>query len=317
MSVYLCGELHASEFEAWLKALSCALPGERIVTAPGDTAGLRDIDVALVANPASGSLKGLPGLRLVQSLWAGVDRLLADPTIPLDVPLARMVDPSMTAAMAETALWAVLSIHRGFFAYSAQQRQRRWRVLPQRRADEVQVAVLGWGQLGRAVGLRLAGQGYAVRGWRTGGARGPSEESEAVSVVNGPQALLPTLAQADIVVNLLPLTPATQGLFDRHRLAAMRPGAALVNLARGAHVVETDLLAALDSGHLAHAVLDVFQAEPLSNDHPFWAHSNVTVLPHAAALTDPRSAAEVAAANVRALRAGQSLAHLVDRVRGY
>jgi glyoxylate/hydroxypyruvate reductase A len=125
------------------------------------------------------------------------------------------------------------------------------------------------------------------------------------------------LAAADIVVNLLPLTPATRGLFNAATLAQMRRGASLVNLARGAHVVDADLLQALDTGHLARAVLDVFHTEPLPPEHAFWAHPRVTVLPHVAAPTDPRSAARIAAANVIALRDGQSLSNVVDRARGY
>jgi glyoxylate/hydroxypyruvate reductase A len=138
-----------------------------------------------------------------------------------------------------------------------------------------------------------------------------------VTVHAGLTALAPLLGCSDIVVNLLPLTDDTRGLFDATRLAWMKPGAALINLARGAQVVEADLLAALDRGQLSRAVLDVFQREPLEVSHPFWPHPSVTVLPHAAALTDPRSAARVVAANVRALRRGQPLANLVDRRRGY
>ena len=316
MSVYVCGELDPPELETWLQALRAALPEERIeasLTALDPAA----VDVALVANPPPGQLKTFTSLRLIQSLWAGVDRLLADTTLPSEVPLARMVDGSMGEAMAETALWAVLSLHRGFFDYARQQRERRWMVLPQRRADEVQVAVLGLGQLGRVVAARLAAQGYVVQGWRQGGGRGEPLSLAAVSVREGADELTPLLARSDIVINLLPLTDSTRGLFNAARLATLKPGAALINLARGSHVDESDLLAALDAGHLSHAVLDVFQAEPLRADHPFWAHPQVTVLPHAAALTDPRSAAQVVAANVRALRSGQPLAHLVDRRRGY
>lgn len=299
MSVYLCGELAPPELEAWLGHLRAALPRETI---DHDLARLGSamVDVAVVANPAPGSLRALGNLQLIQSLWAGVDRLLGDTTLPLDVPLARMVDPAMGEAMAETALWAVLALQRGFFTYQRQQRAGRWQVLPQRRAGEVQVAVLGLGELGGAVARRLAAQGLRVRGWR-----------------RGQGTLAQALAGADIVVNLLPLTEATRGLFDAGAFAAMKPGAGFVNLARGAQVVEPDLLAALDAGQLGHAVLDVFQAEPLPADHPFWAHPAVTVLPHAAALTDPASAAGVVAANVRALREGRPLAHLVDRSRGY
>ncbi|HEV8691741.1 MAG TPA: glyoxylate/hydroxypyruvate reductase A [Ideonella sp.] len=315
MSVYLCGDIDPPELEGWLHHVRGALPEERIDTSL-ERLGAASVDVALVANPPPGSLRGLSGLKLIQSLWAGVDRLLADVSLPLDVPLARMVDPSMSAAMAETALWAVLSLHRGFFAYAQQQRAFEWNVLPQRRADELQVTVLGLGQLGSAVAARIAAQGYRVCGWRRG-SNSPASAAVGVDVVEGQAVLAPLLATGDIVVNLLPLTDDTRGLFDARRFAAMKPGAALVNLARGAQVVEADLLAALDAGPLSHAVLDVFASEPLPVSHPFWAHPRVTVLPHAAALTDPRSAAAVVAANVRALRAGRPLAHTVERARGY
>lgn len=316
MSVYLCGELDPPEVEAWLQALRAAMPEERIETS-SERLDPVTVDVALVANPPPGQLKTFTSLRLIQSLWAGVDRLLADSTLPSEVPLARMVDGSMSAAMAETALWAVLSLHRGFFDYAQQQRERRWAVLPQCRADELQVAVLGLGELGRTVAGRLLAQGYAVHGWRQGGRAGSLSPLGGVVVHEGGDALWPLLAGSDVVVNLLPLTGDTRGFFDTQRLAAMKPGAALVNLARGAHVVEADLLSALDSGQLSHAVLDVFQREPLDPAHALWTHPRVTVLPHAAALTDPRSAARVVAANVRAMRSGQPLAHLVDRSRGY
>jgi len=258
------------------------------------------IDAAIVANPAPGQLQGLPRLKLIQSLWAGVDRLVADATLPRDVPLARMVDPSMNAAMAETALWAVLSLHRGFFAYAERQRRSEWHVHAQRRAGEVPVRVLGSGQMGQAAAARIAALGYPVTTWRRDG----------VPMASFVQA-------AAIVINLLPLTPQTAGILGAAMFAVLPRGASLVNLGRGAHLVEADLLAALDSGQLRHAVLDVFTTEPLPSGHPFWAHPKVTVLPHAAAQTDPRSASAVAAANVRAAISGAPIAHRVDRERGY
>jgi glyoxylate/hydroxypyruvate reductase len=314
MSVYLCGQLDLTERALWLQALRAALPEEQIETSL-ERLQPAAVDVALVANPPPGALQGLPGLRLVQSLWAGVDRLLADATVPVDLPLARMVDPAMSQAMAETAHWAVLALQRGFFTYGRQQAEKTWRALPPPRADEMQVAALGLGEMGRAVALRLADHGYRVAGWRLGGRNEPAPLP--VPVHEGMAALHPLLAASDIVVNLLPLTPRTRALLDARTFAAMKPGSALINLGRGAHVVEADLLEALGNGALSHAVLDVFQTEPLPQDHPFWSHSRVTVLPHAAAPTDPRSAAAVVAANVRALRAGRPLAHLVDRQRGY
>jgi glyoxylate/hydroxypyruvate reductase A len=308
MQVLLCGSFDTPERDQWLQALRQAVPEAEwcLEPCPG-------VEAAVVANPPPHRLQGMPRLRLIQSLWAGVDRLLADPTLPPDVPLARMVDPAMSQAMAETALWAVLSLHRGFFRYQQQQRAGFWQQLPQRRADEVSVLVLGLGELGWQVALRLQAQGYAVRAWRQSGAVGV----EGLEVGSGPAALQPLLACSDIVVNLLPLTPATRGLLGRAFFSAMRPGAGLVNLARGAHVVDDDLLGALDTGQVGHAVLDVFNTEPLPPAHRYWQHPGVTLLPHAAALTDPRSAAQVVAHNLRSLREGHPLQHLVQRERGY
>ena len=300
-----------AERDGWAAALRAALPSHTLLLSREEADG--PIDAAIVANPPPGSLQGLPSLRLIQSLWAGVDRLLDDPTLPAGVPVARMVDPAMNAAMAETALWAVLSLHRGFFRYAAQQRARCWQVLPQSRADELTVLVLGLGQMGRAAARRLVGQGYRVAAW----ARTAAVPEPGVQLHTGTHAMPAALAEAQVVVNLLPLTAETRGLLNGRLFAQLPQGAAVVNLARGAHVVEADLLAALDSGRLAHAVLDVFGTEPLPPDHPFWTHERVTVLPHAAAQTDLRSAAAVAAANIEALAAGRPIAHEVQRARGY
>lgn len=312
MAILLATNFDAAELAAWGPELQRALPGERLLRDRSELAAGEAIDIALAANPPPAALAGLPGLRLIQSLWAGVDKLLADASVPADVPLARMVDPAMNEAMAETALWAVLSVQREFFAYARQQHEPVWRQLPQRRADETTVAVLGLGQMGRTCALRLAGNGYRVAGWSR------SETKVAgIDTFAGEAALVSVLADADVVVNLLPLTDATRGLFNAQTFARMSRGSALVNLARGAHVVEADLLAALASGQLGHAVLDVFANEPLPAAHPFWSHPRVTVLPHVAALTDPRSAARIVARNVAALREGRALENLVDRSRGY
>ncbi|MDP1648912.1 MAG: glyoxylate/hydroxypyruvate reductase A [Rubrivivax sp.] len=300
MKVLLCGDMDAAETRVWQQALAAAMPEATWLDTAAAHAQAPEVQAAVVASPPPGSLQGLPNLRLIQSLWAGVDRLLADATLPAGVPMARMVDPAMSAAMAETALWAVLSLHRGFFAYAQRQRQGQWRRHAQRRADELQVLVLGQGEMGRAAAARIAPLGYRVQVWRRDGT-----------------ALAPRLATADIVINLLPLTPDTRGLLDARFFAALPARSSVVNLGRGAHVVDADLLAALDSGHLRHAVLDVFHAEPLPAGHAFWNHPRVTVLPHAAAATDPRSAAAVAAANLRAARDGAPIAHLVDRQRAY
>ncbi len=220
-------------------------------------------------------------------------------TLPA-VPVARMVDPAMTAAMAQTACGRCCRCTAASSSTRASSSEARWHPLPQRRADEVAVLVLGQGEMGRAVAQALQAHGLPRAGLAARrGARPPCS------------------ASAEIVVNLLPLTPDTRGLLDAGFLAALPRGASIVNLARGAHVNDADLLQALDSGHLAHAVLDVFHVEPLPSDHAYWRHPKVSLLPHAAAQTDPRSAAAVVAANLRALRDGRPLRHLVDRQRGY
>jgi glyoxylate/hydroxypyruvate reductase A len=314
MKLLLCGDFDAAELHAWRCALGRHLPEAEWLGLAQARAQADRVTAAVVANPPPGSLQGLPRLRLIQSLWAGVDRLLDDPSVPASVPIARMVDPVMSAAMAETALWATLALHRGFFDNARAQRDALWQQQPQRRAADIGVLVLGLGTMGLAVAQRLAPLGYAVRAWAL---HARAQAPAGVELHTGPAALPALLAQARIVLNLLPLTPATHGLIEAGFLAALPAGAGLVNLGRGAHVVEDDLLSALDRGHLGHAVLDVFRTEPLPRGHRFWRHPRVTVLPHVAAQTDIDSAAEVAAANLRALRDGGPIRHLVPRGRGY
>lgn len=316
MNVLLTGQFGAAERGAWADALAQACPGVRWLDDDAARAAPATVRAAVVANPAPGRLQGLPALALIQSLWAGVDRLLADPTLPAGVPIARMVDPMMNAAMAETALWAVLALQRDFFVYARQQRARQWQPHPQRRAGETRVTVLGLGEMGRTTAQAIAHQGFAVAGWAARERPGRSVPA-GVQAVFGDAALAARLPATDVLVNLLPLTPATRGLLSASLFARLPRGAGIVNLARGAHLVEPDLLAALDAGQVGHAVLDVFAHEPLPPDHPYWSHPRVTVLPHVAAATDPRSAAAVVGANLRALAEGGPIAHLVDRRRGY
>lgn len=314
MNLLLAGDFDVAERDRWYGALAQAMPQHHLAVAD-ELFDRTRVEVAIVANPQPGSLRGLPKLRLIQSLWAGVEGLLSDDSVPASVPIARMVDPALATAMGETALWAVLSLHRGFYAYARQQRQMRWRQLPQLRADELPITVLGLGTMGCACVHALAPHGYRITAWSRSDA--PRDLPSGVAHIHGNDALFECLRGSSIVINLLPLTAATRGLLDARFFAAMPRGAALVNLARGAHVVEADLRAALATGRLGHAVLDVFEREPLDERHPFWRHPRVTVLPHAAALTDPRSAAQLVAANVQALLDGQPIANLIDRARGY
>jgi glyoxylate/hydroxypyruvate reductase A len=297
--------------ERWLGPLGAALPDDEIVVYPeiGDPAA---IECAIVAVPPPGVLTGLPNLRLIQSLWVGVESLLGDPTLPQDVPLARLVDAGMTETMTETVLQHVLNAHRDYEEYRAQQREGVWRQLHQVRAQERRVGFLGLGELGAAAARTLVGLNFAVAGW----SRRPKELA-GIETFSGAEGLLPFLGRTDILVCLLPLTTETRGIIDARTLAALPRGATLINLARGGHVIDDDLLTALDSGQLGRAVLDVFNTEPLPPDHPYWAHPRVVVMPHVAAETDPATATAQVVENLRRLRAGEPLRNVVDRAAGY
>jgi glyoxylate/hydroxypyruvate reductase A len=296
---------------AWRAALSKRIPGLDMRVWP-ESGPAADIDAALVWNHPPGALKAFPNLRAILSLGAGVNHILDDPGLPPDVPVARIVDPSLATGMAEYAALAVLRYHRNFDVYESQQRERRWKRLPIPVTAARRVGVLGLGEIGSACARMIAGLGFPVAGW----SRTPKSVPDVASYA-GSDELVPFLNGTDILVCVLPLTAATRGIVNRATLAALPPGAFVINIARGAHVVDQDLIAALDSGHIAGATLDVFADEPLPRAHPFWAHPKLTVTPHIASITNPDTAADSVAENLRRLADGRPLLNLADRARGY
>jgi len=301
----------AETADRWAEPLRTALPEDELHF-DADTVPPGKVDVVLTAAPAPGALAQFTRLKLIQSIWMGVETLVADPTLPRDVPLARMIDPSMTRAMVETAAAHVLNAHLRLDDLARQQREARWKLLRNPTADARVVGILGMGELGRAVAQMLRKLGFQVRGW----SRTP-KEIEGVESFSGEEGLPAFLSGSEILVALVPLTPQTAGMIDADFLARLPVGAVLINLARGGVVNDDDLLAALDSGRLRHAVLDVFNIEPLPAEHRYWRHARVTVTPHMAALTNPYTAAAFVAENLRRLRSGEPLLGLVDRSRGY
>jgi glyoxylate/hydroxypyruvate reductase A len=290
--------------EVWLPQLQRALPRDEFFLAPET-----DIDVALVATPPAGTFERLTRLKLVQSLWMGVERLLADPAFPRGVPLARLVDPGMVAAMSETVLAHVLDWHHHHYYYRALQKERRWHRLKQYLASDRSIGVLGLGELGSDVAGKLAALGFNVAGW--------SRRPKTLPGVASFTELDAVLERSDVVVCLLPLTPKTRHILNGRTLHKIRMGGAIINVARGGHVVAEDLIAALDDGRLAHAYLDVFEHEPLPPEHPLWKHPAITVTPHTAALTEPRTAIPRIVENVERLRRGEPPLNLVDFAAGY
>jgi len=290
--------------ERWLPLLERALPRDRIVLEPS-----ADIDIALVAAPPPGTFGKLPRLKLVQSLWMGVEKLLEDPELPRNIPFARMVDPGMVAAMSETVLAHVLDWHRHFWTYRLWQREKKWKRRRQFMAQDRTVGFLGLGELGTDAARKLVALGFNVCGW--------SRRPKSIAGLHCSTDLRETLAMSDAVVCLLPLTGQTRGVLNAPAFAQMRAGGCVINLARGAHVVVPDLIAALESRHLAHAYLDVFDTEPLPPESPLWTHPGVTVTPHIAALTEPRTAVPSIVENVERVRRGEAPLHLVDFAAGY
>ncbi|MCB1884687.1 MAG: glyoxylate/hydroxypyruvate reductase A [Geminicoccaceae bacterium] len=296
--------------DEWEPVLRRLIPGLDLRAAP-DLGDAREIDAALVWKPPQGLLASLPNLKAVFSIAAGIDALLRDPTLP-DVPLCRMVDATLTAGMAEFVLLQVLKYHRGLDVFAAEQRERVWHWRRNRRPDERTVGVMGLGEIGAACARTLKRHGFTVRGWSR------SEKAlEGVETYAGQGGMARFLAGLDVLVCLLPLTPETEGVLDARLFAALPEGARLVHVGRGRHLVVADLLAALESGRLAHASLDVFPEEPLPEKSPLWGHPEVDVTPHIASTTDPESAGRFVAENYRRLGAGEPLLGVVDKGRGY
>jgi glyoxylate/hydroxypyruvate reductase A len=312
MSIVLIGDLSEAASETWRTQLSKHLPAGETLVLAGQVTDKGAVDVALAANPRWGELASFPNLRFVQSLWAGVDGLLGDPTLPKNITLARLVDPAMAQSMAEGAIAAVMYLHRQLPAYLRQQVGHTWRQLPQPVSAHRRVGILGFGAMGEPAARGLTALGFPVCAW---GLRPRTDSS--VAYAWGAEGLNKVLAETQILINLLPLTADTAGILNADLFARLPVGAALINLGRGGHLRDEDLLATLQARHLSHAVLDVFHQEPLPPEHPFWSHPQVTVLPHIAASTDPQSAAPIALQNIAAFRTGQPLTGLVSLARGY
>jgi glyoxylate/hydroxypyruvate reductase A len=271
-----------------------------------------EIDYALVWRPETGFLASLPSLKLILSLGAGVDHLLGDPQLPRHIPIVRLVDPQMTDAMSEYVVLQVLRLHRRDLDYRSQQEVGVWRELDQPNAVDRRVGILGLGELGQDAAKKLKALGFDVAGWSR-------SEKNLIGIASyaGAPGLSQLLSRSEILVCLLPLTAETEGILNSSTFAVLPRDAALINAARGAHLVDEDLLAALASGQISAAVLDVFREEPLPADHPFWRHPRVILTPHVAAFTNPTTAAPIILDNIRRFEDGRPLLNRVDLARGY
>lgn len=295
----------------WVSAIKAIAPEIDLRVWPDD-GNKADVTFTLVWTQPQGIFSQYPNLQVIASMGAGVDNLLQDRSIPEQTAVVRMVDPRLVSQMGDYVLAAALSHMRQFPDYGQHQQQRQWQPLSPRNIDEVTIGVMGIGQIGSAVATRLSQLGFRVLGWSR------REKSIAdVQVFVGHPQQPDFLAASEILVCLLPLTAETENILNTETLSQLPQGGYLINVARGSHLVEEDLLSLLNNNHLAGACLDVFRQEPLPQAHPFWTHPKITITPHIASLTDPGSVAPQIVDNYRRMMAAQPLLNQVDRRQGY
>ena len=296
-----------------------ALDHELDVRVAPDLGRSDDIDTALVWQPPAGLLRSLPKLKLIVSVGAGVDALLDDPTLP-DVPLVRFVDPDLTGRMAEYIALNVLYHHRRMTEFREMQARKVWKYFPEPAAHEIRVGLMGVGVLGAAAASALKPFGYQLRAW----SRTP-KSLDGVAGYSGAAELDAFLAETDILAVLLPLTPDTRGILNRALFrklslsgrSRLLPGPVLINAGRGGLQIDADILAALETGELYAASLDVFETEPLPAGSPMWAHPRVVVTPHNAAESAPAAIVRYTLRQMHAHSNGDALENVVQRARGY
>ncbi|MEO7496848.1 MAG: glyoxylate/hydroxypyruvate reductase A [Massilia sp.] len=295
----------------WVEDFGAALPHAQLVTwREGDFPAPCDYAVLWGVHPAL--LSQLDGVKAIFVAGAGVDALLKFGEALPRVPIVRLGDAGMAIQMADYVVHAVLRYFRRFDDYEKQSRRGIWATLPQHAREDFSIGVLGMGTLGSRVLKALAPFEFPLLGW----SRTPRQH-DGVRCFAGPGQLPDFLAATRVLVCMLPLTPETNQLLDRARLSLLPRGAYLINVARGAHVAEPDLLTLIRAGHIAGATLDVFRNEPLPAPHPFWEEPRITMTPHISALTVRHQSVAQIAAKIGALEQGQAVADVVDRSLGY
>jgi glyoxylate/hydroxypyruvate reductase len=272
-----------------------------------------DIRLAVAWHPPDNGFERYPNLQAVCSIGAGVDNIIACPSLRPDIEVVRVVDPAQAKMMSGFVAWHVIGHQRRFATYLDQQRDRVWHRLGQRHAQDVPVAILGYGEIGQRVAADLSQLGFPVLVW----SRTAKPTPPLIRGFHGPSGLAAMLDETEVLVNLLPLTQETEGILNRELFNRMRRGGYLVQVGRGEHLVDEDLLAALESGQLDGAALDVFATEPLAAAHPFWRHPKVVVTPHDASDVRIEAVAATLVATADAIGAGQRPPYAIDRKRGY
>jgi glyoxylate/hydroxypyruvate reductase A len=304
--------LPKADIDQWLKILKKKLPKERIVKFSNlKKSDYKKIDVAVVANPNPTEVKKLVNLKWIQSVWVGVEKLV-ESFKSEKVKIVRLVDPEMNRTMSEAVLSWVLYLHRDMHFYQVQQNKKVWKEANYIKPSKKIVSIIGLGELGSASAAKLIENGFNVCGWSRG-----KKNIKKVKSFTGELGLKNMLKQTDILVCLIPLTRKTKYLLNYKTLSYLKKGASIINFARGAIINVKDLVKYLNSGRIKHAVLDVFEQEPLPKTSILWKHKNVTVLPHISAHTDMDTASSIVCKNIKMYRLKNRIPKSVDMVRGY
>ena len=297
--------------ENWIKAIAADLPDLDMRVWP-DTGDRDEVEFIIANRMPPGEFASFPNLKFVASTSAGVDRLLADPDLPADVPIIRSVNTQRAATMCAWVCYQVIGHHRRFANYRQNQPKKIWEHQHYAPPDEVGIGVMGLGTLGGAVARTLRGLMYDVAGWSRS-----AKTMDGIKCFAGADQLGAFLGRSDIVVSVLPGTAETTDLLNRETLAKLPAGAYIVNCGRGNLIDEDALIEAMSSGQVAGAALDVFKTEPLPKDHPFWSHPKVLVSPHYSSNGGAKHGVGVIVENIRRVRAGEPLAEMVDKPAGY
>ncbi|WP_166268835.1 2-hydroxyacid dehydrogenase [Marinobacter caseinilyticus] len=297
--------------ERWTQPIQALLPEAEVHVWDADAPAC-DADYAIVWQPPAALFEKEHNLKAVFNLGAGIDGLLKVPNLPRHIPVVRLEDAGMSVQMAEYVLHQLIDITRTMDVYRAQNAEGRWKIHRPITRGDWPVGVMGLGHIGKRVARSLTSLDYRVHGWAR------SEHTiEGVTSHHGDDGLADFLANTRVLINTLPLTEATRGIINKATLDQLHPGAVVINVGRGQHLVEQDLLAALDSGQVARAVLDVFSQEPLPEDHPFWQRAEITITPHISARTLRDDTLEQITGKIRALAEGKPISGIIDIDRGY
>ncbi|SNR67878.1 2-hydroxyacid dehydrogenase [Puniceibacterium sediminis] len=295
----------------WVDMLQSHLPGWTIA-AMDDVTDPEAVTYAVVWRPRTGDLAKFANLKAIVSIGAGIDHVLVDEKLPAGVPIIRTVGDDLTQRMREYVALHVLRHHRDMPRQLRAQAERDWHAIVVPVAPKRAVGVMGLGNLGAAAARSLADLGFATRGWSKS-----AKSIDGVETFAGPEQFDGFLSGCEILVNLLPMTDQTSGILNADLFGKLAPGACIINCARGGHLVDDDLIAALENGTIKQATLDVFHVEPLPADHAFWGHPAITVTPHVASQIDAGTGGRIIAGNLKTFEGTGSCADLADAVRGY